>query len=222
MTTCLCLAVVLSTLGGTIVQTTGFHEDNHNPLVGSYNQFNPALGPLNEVVTTVTLNPYGIDGTGNAYFLTNQGAVAISFHATIWGTADTDGGKWESINNQVPMTLGAFSQSLVFPIDVPKSFQTTQIRTSNLSGYIGTGQLLTGAMDPGGNQELVSVDDFRVSVRPQSALNITGIETVTYYYGSSFAVPEPASVVGMALGLAVVAGMAWRRRWTLIKQKNRA
>jgi hypothetical protein len=39
-----------------------------------------------------------------------------------------------------------------------------------------------------------------------------GTETVTYYYGSSFPVAEPASLVMLTLGLAVVAGLAWRHR----------
>jgi hypothetical protein len=39
-----------------------------------------------------------------------------------------------------------------------------------------------------------------------------GSETVTYYYGSSFLNPEPASLVMFSLGLTAVAGLAWQRR----------
>jgi hypothetical protein len=39
-----------------------------------------------------------------------------------------------------------------------------------------------------------------------------GSETVTYYYGSSFLNPEPASLVMLTLGVTAVAALAWRRR----------
>jgi hypothetical protein len=66
--------------------------------------------------------------------------------------------------------------------------------------------------------------NFGADVRPDNALitvsqpfgsyfGLIGSETVTYYFGSSFQIPEPASLVMFTLGLTVVAGLAWRQRW---------
>jgi hypothetical protein len=42
--------------------------------------------------------------------------------------------------------------------------------------------------------------------------DLEGFETVTYFYGTTFPIPEPASLVMLSLGLTAVAGLAWRHR----------
>jgi hypothetical protein len=42
--------------------------------------------------------------------------------------------------------------------------------------------------------------------------NLDGIETITYFYGSSFLLPAPPSLVLLSAGLIVIGGLAWRRR----------
>jgi hypothetical protein len=64
-----------------------------------------------------------------------------------------------------------------------------------------------------GAVESVTADNSLITVTPfGSNVDFRGSETITYYYGSSFPVPEPVSLVMLSVGLATVAGLAWRHR----------
>jgi hypothetical protein len=208
---------------GTITQTVGFDTREHGGFgLLPYNQLDPSLAPLNDVATTV--NFVGV--SGNLYYLVNPTSTTITFDATLNWLLVIDGGTSASNRFTVNATLGPSQfttlQFSLFGFQL-SSVQSSQ--TTNLSGYIGTGQLYPfGSPTSGGFVgyfERVTVDNSSIMVttmydqQPVSTSAMIGTETVTYYFGPTVIMPEPASLVMLSIGLATVAGvagLAWQHR----------
>jgi hypothetical protein len=208
--TTIAVAVVLfgiQTHAGTMTQTAGFIAAPHGGTLGSYSQLNPSLAPLNAVVTTIT-----VGGQGNIYTLTNPTSNTISFTASLFGALNIDTLGFVSVST-MSETLGPFQSTMLTTLPLPMGTQSSSAQTTNLSAYIGTGTLVVTQFG-GGFQDSVHTDNpsIIVSSPPLPNFAFGGTETVTYYYGSTFLIPEPTSLVMLSLGLAAVAGLAWRQR----------
>jgi hypothetical protein len=95
------------------------------------------------------------------------------------------------------------------PLTFPSSgFQTSMAQTTNLSQFVGTGVVFL-IFSRGDD---ITVDNPLIRTLNSDAYDIQGTETITYYYGSSFLVPEPASLVMFLLGLPPLAVMVWCQR----------
>lgn len=89
---------------GTITQSVSFHFAPHGTIYFVYNQFDPALGPLNGVATTVSIR-----GSGESYTLMNSSQNAISFNAIYVASVSTDAGLVYLVSGTIPLTLGEAS-----------------------------------------------------------------------------------------------------------------
>jgi hypothetical protein len=58
----------------------------------------------------------------------------------------------------------------------------------------------------------VTADSPSILVMSNQDFRYNGTETVAYYFGDSFPLPEPSSLITLSLGLAAVAACAWRQR----------
>jgi hypothetical protein len=182
-----------------IVQVLQLRFASHNSNVVPYNQFNPALGPLN-AVTIQTTN----GGESSAPFRANNSSSStVNFNLLFDGSVVTDAGT-SPFHTSTPETIG------------PNSFLDVQglasfgsaihvYSGSQVNPFIGTGTNSPGAFD----FYTLSADDPAITLRafgPDRTSTISFAETVTYSYGA----PEPASVVMFGIGLSVVAVIAWR------------
>jgi hypothetical protein len=201
---------------GIITQTVSFNIRSHGGTGNflNFNQLDPSLAPLNAVVLTVSATGYafssGITGHDDTFQVTNPTANTISFNAMLFGSLSTDAGGFRTMST-VPTTLGPHQSQDFIPLLIPSpAFQSTMTLLGDLSQseYVGTGTFLTVVSD----LNFVITDNSLISVTDLDARIIDGFETITYYYGSSFLVPEPASLVMLSIGLTMVAGLAWHRR----------
>jgi hypothetical protein len=198
---------------GTITQTISFHFAAHGTTFTAYNQLDPSLAPLNGVVSTVTFLQGGV---GNTFDVTNPTTNTISFHATLTWSLITDGGNLFS-TSIIPVTLGPNQTIALTPLQIPApGYVISGAKTTGLSVYIGTGQLapFLAVGSPFGDN--VFVDNSSITVRSETGGTFGGLldgsETVTYFFGSTFVQPEPASLGMLSLGLVGVAALAWRHR----------
>jgi hypothetical protein len=208
---------------GTMTQTAGFHFAAHGGSGGQpYNQLNPGLAPLNAVVFSITVegSANGFSGQGDLFVVSNNTfGTTLSFNTTVAGTFSSEAGGF-STRYTVPTTLGPGGSMDFTPIQIPpQGFQSTMVETTNLSLWVGTGTLtpIVGAFFESVTTDVPppSQGPPLVSVTELSTFNFQGSETITYYYGSSFPpapAPAPPSLVMLSLGLAAVAGLAWRQR----------
>jgi hypothetical protein len=198
---------------GVITQTVNFHLAPHGASSTPYNQFNPSLGPLNVVATTVTYTTGGAFGPsfGNVYELQNMTSSAIVFNARLFGFVNSDAGGTLFTNTTVPLILGAGQMTFLQPVPAFGA-QYSNYRTGlDLSGYIGTGQLLPFAMTGFPTEDSVTADSPSILVTSDQNYRYNGTETVAYYFGDSFPLPEPSSLVMVSVGLAAVAACLWRQ-----------
>jgi hypothetical protein len=192
---------------GVITQTSRF---NYAPHGGSgsdgYNQFDPSLGTLGVVAFTVT---YSLGSGFEGFQFTNPTSSTITFNASLFGTAELDG-CFFGTTSTVPVTLGPFSQSLILGLTIPPGFQSSNVETTGLDRYVGTG-LLTPITAFGDG---ATVDNPLITISNVDGARFTGTETITYDYLSPLPppVPAPPSLVLLSVGLVVIGGLAWRRR----------
>jgi hypothetical protein len=101
----------------------------------------------------------------------------------------------------------------LIPIVVPSSgVEAASLQTTNVGAYICNCMLVTGFFGVPILRESVNTDNPNIRVRSLLDANLPGTETVTYYYGNTFFTPEPTSLAMLSLGLATVAGLAWRQQ----------
>jgi hypothetical protein len=110
-----------------------FHLASHGTETAPYNQFNPSLGPLNVVATTVTFTTNGPFGasSGNVYELQNATSSAIIFNARLFGFVNSDAGGTVFTNTTVPLILGAVQTTFLQPIP-PFGAQYSNYRTGGI------------------------------------------------------------------------------------------
>lgn len=196
---------------GIIVQSPFFHFASHGTDFRPYSQLSPDLAPLNAVAFESTAI-----GRSDDYFLDNRSASTVTFAATAFDAFSLDAGG-VSFSRTFTITLPGFGGTdLSWLINNGKPIVASRLVTTDLDRFIGTGLLSF----EGTIIESLRVDDPAIHVY-SSGLGAVGggfafydgTETITYYYGSTLGpVPEPASLISMSLGLASVAGLAWRRR----------
>ena len=208
---------ILIGLGGranaaSIVQTVDYNFMPHDTTFGYYNQFNPSMGTLLDVMIQC-------QGNASVYdvMFSNLTTVDQTFTGSVIFTLNTDGGS----------TIGSNSFTLTLPPG-PFVFEGAStaydLSTSygNTSFWVGTGRLgpfqfatQYGAaiIDAAGqsNNPNISISTF-----PSSYSVVTGVETVTYVYQPVAAVPEPPAymMLGTAcLGLLAVRYFLGTRIW---------
>jgi hypothetical protein len=202
--TALALASAPTSAGASqIIQVLNLRYTQHNSNEVPYNQFNPALDPLN-VVTIQTAN--GVVGSGTARAF-NSSSVTVNYNLIMTGQVGTDTGI-RFLNSSTPETIGPIT---VADVDAQASFAPgivieSRYAGSDLSPFIGTGTIRP-FLDVNFS---LSTDNPAVTVSSQGTMNpnsgVVFTETITYDYGA----PEPASVVMFGIGLSVVAVIAWR------------
>jgi hypothetical protein len=204
--TIIAVAVVLFGVhaqAGVMTQTANFDFRSHATVTGFYNQLNPSLAPLNHVLITVT---YSLGSVFDSFQFTNPTSNTISFNATLSGNIELDG-CFFGTRSTVPVTLFPF-QSQLLALSIPAGSQSSNVETTGLDQYVGTGMLAPfgTAMDFG------TPDNPLIGVTNLDAFEFRGTETVTYFYGSTFLAPAPPSLVMLSVGLIVIGGLAWRLR----------
>jgi hypothetical protein len=208
--TAIAVAVVLfsnQAHAGIMTQTTNFNFASHagtGAIPSSYNQLDPSLGPLNAVIGTLSMSA----GQFETFQVTNPTSNTISFNVTQFGSfGETNAGQF-TITSTEPVTLLGGQSTTLPPLMIPPGFQTSLAQTTDLSKYVGTGQLffLFGFNDG------ALPDNSLIRVSNSDGYRIPGAETVTYLYGSTLLLPAPPSLVMLSLGLIVAGGLAWRHR----------
>jgi hypothetical protein len=201
---CSILTVPPQTSGGALVQQTVFTilPKGSNP--GSYNQLSPSLAPLNVVAFDSTCT-----GTTSGIRLTNTTSAPVSFKLTIQDTFSDDA-LFFFQTQTIPLTLSA-NQTL----DTGFSINGGKPLIGSASLYNPVGFVGTGTLVPDVSAFETAFTDSGVvhftGLTPTGDIipNYNGIETITYLYGPTS--PEPASLVMLSIGLAAVAGFAWRQ-----------
>jgi hypothetical protein len=201
----LCLGLAGPSGAATIVQEVGIHFAEHGAHFGVYQPFDPSLGPLDQVVITIT----GTAQSGDFAF-TNRSDSPVTFTGTI-------GLRFDAAGQPVNFT-STFTETLPPDIEdaphagVEGGFSVTSYNYAP-AGVTGNLPLLPDIYFPSGMLDYASVSDPRitVSVNPLEEERLDAVETVTYVYGvGATLLPEPPSLV--LLGTAVVAGIGFTLR----------
>jgi hypothetical protein len=190
---------------GMITQPVQFDYKNHASSNTNYARLNPALAPLNSVVFSVTAT-----GTSGPWMVTNPTSGTLTFNVIVDQTIETDAGS-HSLVTSMPVTL---APSAIQQVPVTETTSDNLVQTTNLSSYIGTSTISPFGFYNGvvfADNPLITVS-YIPDIGGGVFQEIKGSETVAYYYGNSFFVPEPASFTMLSLSLAAVAVRAWRRR----------
>lgn len=183
---------------GTIVQTVTFHYATHGTTFTGYNQLNPSLAPLNDVIFNTHFDFAG----GLVFSLLNTNSTTQTFNVTERTNVTTDGGGFLTNSAVESITLAPQETRFITPPSIVGNISTTQI--TSLSSFIGTSGLdpmlsLTGSVTP--NIGGIRVTDVTNMFGTTLA---NGSETITYLFGTTVAVPEPASILTMLTGLVSV------------------
>jgi hypothetical protein len=200
---------ILIGLGGranaaSIVQTADYNFVPHGTTLGFYNQFNPSMGTLLDVM---------IQCQGNAsvedVMFNNFTAVDQTFTGSVYFGLNTDGGS-TSGSNSFTLTLGPGQ----FVFEGASTAYNLSTSYGNSSFWVGTGQLYPFQF---AEQYYVGGVLFQTwqSDNPNISISTlvyyfmtTGVETVTYVYQPVGAVPEPPAY--MMLGTACLVLLAVR------------
>jgi len=200
---------ILIGLGGranaaSIVQTVDYNFVPHGTTFGYYNQFNPSMGTLLDVMIQCQRNAYLYD-----VMFTNVTTVDQTFTGSVSFGLNTDGGSTSGSNS--------FTFTLPPPPFVFEGASTAyDLSTSygNTSFWVGTGQLgpFQFAAQYLGAAGVISLagqsDNPNISISTLYSYSVvTGVETVTYVYQPVGAVPEPPAY--MMLGTGPVS-YSWR------------
>jgi hypothetical protein len=200
---------------GSIVQDTFFQYREHNTELGSFQQFNPALGTLTGVEISVSGT-----ATGPDYTFENPTDQPITFTATSYGTLWTDAGPLPFHISSGPWFLPPTNSPTVpFCVPVVSPFDSSVTYLSNLGFWIGTEnpqpfqyaveQLAHGPF----LESQLSADNPNVVVNFFGTEDQTtiGTETITYLFISS--VPEPPSSHMLGTAVFILAGAFWSARF---------
>jgi hypothetical protein len=191
---------------GTITTGARFQFALHGAMGSTnYDPFNPALGPLNAVQTTIS-----VLGVGPSYLLTNPTSSAITFLAGTDFELFSMGGFYDAKASYL-LTLGPGQSTDVTTFISLSTVSNTTALFSNLDGFLGTTPASLPGITGANSGVFPTNSAIRSVMDPSFAFSFSGNVSVTYYYGSTLLLPEPGSVVLLSLGLAAVAGLAWRR-----------
>lgn len=194
---------------GTIVQSTPFKLAEHGSDWHGIAQLPPSLAPLNAVVIESSAS------TGEAaYRVQNASDRAASATVTADFVLSTDAGSVD-LEHSFSVTLAPNQiVTLTWDVNGGSPFTARRVVTTDPGQYVGTGSLspyfYAFAAAYADNPAIVFLPEYTTAV--SDLPSVTGSETFTYYYGTSFPVPEPASVVSMGVGILGLAGLARARR----------
>jgi PEP-CTERM motif len=193
-----------------IVQTATFLGQAHGSQFQLYDQFNPALGTLTSVTFAGTWT------SSESWEVLSNFSPAITVNLTESYFGFTDMGhastqKVESVTLQpdffdyVTLTVGQTG--------------VTNTLTGDFTGseFLGTGKLIPGQF-AGLSGGSVTSDTPGIYIDDPIGTTTSGTETITYTYLAGVflpppaAVPEPATMIGMAIGLVAMGVRRWRRR----------
>jgi hypothetical protein len=192
---------------GMMTQTSNFHFASHGgtgAIPPGFNQLDPSLAPLNAVLFTLIFS-----ASFETFEVLNPTFNTISFNATLSGSFGEGNVGIYRTQFTEPVTLPGGQSTFLTPLTIPPpGVQLSNAQTTGLSEYVGTGQVFLTF----GGFDNATIDNSLIQVSNLDASDFRGTETVTYYYGSTLLLPEPASLAMLSLGLAAVAIMRWQHR----------
>jgi hypothetical protein len=206
---CLLLALTSSSRAGTIIQTHPFHYAPHGSIVQGFNQLDPSQVPLNGVEFDVT-------ATGSqSYTVTNETTSPLTVTLSGDMILSTDAGMISS-HFATPVSLNPF-QAVSVTESLAFSNSLQLLGSPSLTArYVGTGLFLPGGMF---QTSSLAVDSNFASVTPDSSGPvIDGTETVKFFFGTTFPVPEPPGFVMLAVGVLAVAGVRYCARSSRLRR----
>ena len=209
MTLAVLLAIASSVKSGEISQSVDFRYAEHDTYWSDYNQFDPVLGTL----TRVDISVSGTFVSNDVAFFNTSRTDNVSFTAFVNNQVNTDAGSTVFTGgDSSPISLPPLGEAIIAsdymqPYSLFSSY-------SDVGPWIGTGSFAPFRFV--GQQAFViltgGADDPRITTQEMDdpAANITGSETVTYFFQP--AVPEPSSLVLSATAAFVVTGAGYIKR----------
>jgi len=218
MTLAVLLAIASSAQSGEITQTVDFRFAEHDTYFSFFNQFDPTLGTLTRVDVAVSGTFTGYD----VAFVNTSRTDTVSFNGFINAQLNTDAGSTDyssTIASQL-QPLGTVIESLNYPY--PGFYEPFSLLSSysgaSAGPWIGTGVLAPFQTATNQYRSMIQIngyaDDPRITTRAydEPFANITGGETVTYFYQPVGTVPEPSTLMLSATAAIVLTGAGYIKR----------